>query len=282
MHIHRRAPQRSLDFLRDPALAGDGTRPSPELARVLAHQAQRRESAASLADRAEACFWYHTIDLGQGVVTQGAHDHRPLLAHYGLAASYAGQRVLDVATFDGFWAFEFERRGASVVALDVATTAELDFPAPVADIARAEGLGAPTGTGFAVAAAALGSAVRRVEGSIYTLDPALLGTFDLVHVADLLVHLERPLQALRRVHGVTGGELWLSDCYDPALSGSERLLTEYRGGWDRLQWWLPSLDTLAQMVADAGFSEVEVAKVYRLPTRFGDEGFWRAMIRARP
>ena len=35
----------------------------------------------------------------------------------------------DVAAFDGFWSFEFERRGAAeVVALGIATPREVDLP----------------------------------------------------------------------------------------------------------------------------------------------------------
>ncbi len=37
-------------------------------------------------------------------------------------------RVLDVGTWDGFWAFEMERRGADVVALDVEHESEYDWP----------------------------------------------------------------------------------------------------------------------------------------------------------
>lgn len=282
VRVARRDPQRALDFLRGPELAGDGTAPSAALIGFRSAHQRRQAGATTLAERVEACFWYHTIELPGGIVTCGAHDHRPLLPHYGLAESYRGQRVLDVATFDGFWAFEFERRGATVVALDLPTVADLDLPPAARAVVVAEGLGGPTDPGFAIAAEALDSQVTRVEGNVYTLDPHRLGTFDTVHVADLLLHLERPLEALRRLRAVTGGELVLADCYQPELSGSAGLLTEYRGGWSGLQWWLPSLDTLVQMVIDAGFGEVAVDKVYRLPTRFGDEGFWRARIRARP
>src|ERR1700730_15846970 len=57
--------------------------------------------------------WYHSIDLGHGVVTPGVVDHRAQLPHYGLPDSMAGLRCLDVATWDGYWAFEMERRRAA-------------------------------------------------------------------------------------------------------------------------------------------------------------------------
>ena len=52
------------------------------------------------------------LHIRGGVVTPGLFDHRPLVPQYGLPESLSGKRALDVATFDGFWAFELERRGA--------------------------------------------------------------------------------------------------------------------------------------------------------------------------
>jgi len=76
--------------------------------------------SAALADRVAAREWYHTLELAPGVVTPGGFDLRDMPDKVGLPASLGGQRCLDVGTFDGFWAFELERRGASeVLALDV-------------------------------------------------------------------------------------------------------------------------------------------------------------------
>ncbi len=50
-----------------------------------------------------AVDWYHTIDLGAGIVTPGMFDHRGTLDLYRLPDRMDGLRVLDVATWDGFW-----------------------------------------------------------------------------------------------------------------------------------------------------------------------------------
>src|SRR3954468_18617403 len=90
-------------------------------------------SPADPADlRAEVgrCPWYHTIELGDGVVTKGMFDHRPVLDRYPIPADLSGKRCLDVATMDGFWEFEKGRRGpASVTALDLEGPNQLDWPA---------------------------------------------------------------------------------------------------------------------------------------------------------
>ena len=72
-----------------------------------------------LAAKAEAIRWYHTLDLGGGIVTSGV-DHSPSrLARVDLPASLAGKSVLDIGAWDGFFSFEAERRHASrVVAAD--------------------------------------------------------------------------------------------------------------------------------------------------------------------
>src|ERR1700683_4686378 len=100
-----RDPQRALDGLRDPALAGDGRQPSQKLATYLAETQRGREATTSLAEMVQTLPWYHTIELPGGVVTKGAHDHRDVVGRVGLPADLAGRRALDVATFDGFWAF---------------------------------------------------------------------------------------------------------------------------------------------------------------------------------
>ena len=86
---------------------------------------------AKLARQVSDLTWYHTIELPHGIVTPGVYDHRPLLPYYGLPETVSGQRALDIATADGFWAFELERRGADVTAVDVAQFAEHDFPPTV-------------------------------------------------------------------------------------------------------------------------------------------------------
>ena len=59
--------------------------------------------------------WYHTLELGGGVVTPGQYDHRTVLSHYGLPARVDGKTVIDVGPAQGFFAFEFEKRGAARV-----------------------------------------------------------------------------------------------------------------------------------------------------------------------
>ena len=105
-----------------------GSPRAPEAPAPALPGAARSAEDERLASRVSQLEWYHTIELRPGIVTPGFFDHRPHLAHYHLPASLAGQRALDVATYNGFWAFEFERRGArEVVGLDIDTFADIDL-----------------------------------------------------------------------------------------------------------------------------------------------------------
>lgn len=238
--------------------------------------------ARRLANEVAGYPWYHTIELPFGIVTPGAYDHRPVVERYGIPDDLEGKRVLDVATNDGFWAFEFERRGAKVTALDIDATDDLDLPLQVARAAAQRGLSRPIGEGFALAHRALKSSVERVSGSVYELDPEKVGRFDLVHSGDLLLHLRDPCRALERIWSVTAGQALLAEPFDPQLGTQERRLVRYLGARAMVGWWQPALDTLVQMVVDAGFSSVEVVTVYRLMVLGQSDGPWRAVLRARP
>lgn len=270
LHVEKHDPQASVDYF---------TANNPDT------QGDVATDPVDLRSRIDSFDWYHTIDLGGGHVTKGVFDHRPLVPHYGIPADLRGKRVIDVATFDGFWAFEFERRGGEVTAIDLPQLSLVDFPPPVRDLLVEQGRDQEMGKGFALAAEALGSKARRIWTSIYEMDPDALGTFDLVHIADVLLHLERPLDALRALRSITSddGEALIVDTYDPTLADPQgRHLTQYRGGWWTITWWVPSLDTLAQMVLDAGFSEVTVHKTYKLAKTNEPFGYWRAVLKAKP
>ncbi len=69
--------------------------------------------------------WYHKIELGDGLVTPG-RDYDKLWGNIRAVIDhidYKDKNVLDVGSWDGMWAFEAEKRGASkVVASDTRST----------------------------------------------------------------------------------------------------------------------------------------------------------------
>ena len=174
--------------------------------------------ARKIVDRIKGLTWYHTIDLGHGVETPGFADHRRQLPMYGLPDSLAGKRCLDIATFDGFFAFEFEKRGADeVVAIDIPKKADVDCPRWLLRDPEGFDLTGTMGESFKVAHDILQSKVKRVEKSVYDLDPAVDGMFDLVFISDVLIHLRDPQLAIEPAYSVCKGELIVADVYSPEL-----------------------------------------------------------------
>ena len=74
-------------------------------------------------------FWYHTIDLGDGLITPGSFDYRATLENFAFPSSMSEMTALDVGSASGFFAFEFERRGATTTSIEIPSLADWDcFP----------------------------------------------------------------------------------------------------------------------------------------------------------
>ena len=159
-----------------------------------------------------------------------------------------GKRCLDVGTWDGFYAYELERRGAAeVVAVDLADLTDIDWPPEVrADPSFDPTLSGeqPRPAGFELLHKLLDSKVEWRGCSIYDLDPAELGTFDLIIVGSLLVHLRDPVRALDAVRRMVapGGQFLSIEYIHPPVNvlGRGRPLFELRGETSDFQWWLAS------------------------------------------
>ena len=126
--------------------------------------------------------WFHTIDLGHGLVTPGSCTPEYLelfMRNLQFPERFDGLRVLDIGAYDGFFSFEAEKRGAAhVTAVDV-------HPFDCRSMKIAHDI--------------LGSRVEYHHVSVYDLDPALLGTFDVVFFFGVFYHLRYPLLAFDHI-----------------------------------------------------------------------------------
>jgi tRNA (mo5U34)-methyltransferase len=213
--------------------------------------------------------WYHTIDLGPGGVTAGQVDLRRVAPRV-LPPDLRGRRALDVGTFDGFWAFELERRGAAVVATDVEQLDDAEWPplrrARTREVSDA--FGVELGRGFAVAHEALGSSVERVVCPVGELSVDRVGgPVDVAFVGALLLHLRDPVGALERVATVLapGGTLIALERVSlrTTLRAPRRPLAEFHAASSDFTWWIPNLSALKAMVWAAGFVAVRSTGFHR-------------------
>jgi tRNA (mo5U34)-methyltransferase len=218
-------------------------------------------------------LWYHTIELAPGVATPGFIDLRQA-AERVLPDDLTGKRALDIGTFDGFWAFEMEKRGADVVAIDLDQIDSAEFP-PLSRARlerRAAEEGFELGTGFRLAAEALGSRVRRVVCNVYDLTTeAIGGPVDFAFNGATLTHLRDPIRALEQVHGVLAGPEAELRSYEPfsvplTLRSPRRPSAEFRAHVSDYTWWLPNLAAVAAWLRAAGFVDIERVSLTRPPS----------------
>jgi tRNA (mo5U34)-methyltransferase len=219
--------------------------------------------------RAEAFAWYHTVDLGDGVTTAGQYDHRRVLHHYGLPADLTGKTVLDVGAAHGFFAFEFERRGAvRVVTAELPSWSAHDAsPSLKADFDR-EGLDEHNVDylhgALAFAIAARDSKVEQVFCHVDDLDPDIHGRFDIVFCGSLLIHVTDPLRALYAIRAVTDGTAILATTIDPSRFGRRTPRARFFGRNEGQTFWAPNMACLESWARAAGFASTTRVSQFRL------------------
>ena len=161
------------------------------VADLLPIEVDEREARAVLE---RVPLWFHTFSLGGSVYTPGvARDHRYRAPF--LPTDLSGASVLDVGTFDGFYAFLAESRGASrVVAVD---------NEQYRDWVRARwGVELEGGEGLRAIAELLDSAVEYLRLDAFDLD-LVDEQFDLVLCFGILHRVENPLGLLRILRATT-------------------------------------------------------------------------------
>jgi len=210
--------------------------------------------------------WYHAIDLGDGIRTPGPFDMTAYIDAYDLPARMDGMRVLDVGCANGFWAIEFERRGADeVVAVDVPTWLAKDWSPAYAREYLANRSQAERDSidqlslraAFELVVETLGKGrVRREEITVYDIDPHRLGTFDFVFCASMLMHVRDPVLALHRLRAAchNDGELVLSISSPGMLqTAGDAPIAKFAGAADQCNFWQMSPACLRDMLTCCDF-----------------------------
>jgi SAM-dependent methyltransferase len=207
---------------------------------------------------AKVPLWFHTfaLDAAHGLYTSGvARDHRYRVPFF--PASFAGLRVLDVGTFDGFYAFLAEHRGAARVVA-------VDNEQYVAWVKARWGIELEGGEGFRAIAELLHSRVEYVRGD--ALELADTGErFDVVICFGILHRVENPLGLLRGLGALLapGGRLLLETygAESDGSAGDHSIVVQAPGGvyrGDEYVYWGFTTGGLTALAGLAGLPRVTI------------------------
>jgi tRNA (mo5U34)-methyltransferase len=232
---------------------------------------------------AEVPWWWHSIDLGDGVVTPGVKTAAYLQAELQRLdlGDLRGKSVLDVGAYDGYYSFAAERLGAErVVAFDqwvwsvdlggwdryrserIAAGLPVEEVQTLPDLWRPDEL--PGRRAFDLAHEALGSRVEVVVGDLLDYDLDKLGTFDVVLYLGVLYHVRHPLLALERLARVTGGTAIIETQAEDFRASGRRAMCRFIEGdelnRDPSNWWTFNEPALLAMCRAAGFERTEMLR----------------------
>jgi tRNA (mo5U34)-methyltransferase len=279
-------------------------------------QAFSREATARGLGDVSRYYWYHTVDLGEGLVTPGLHDYRSSIDEFHFPEDLTGKKVLDVGSATGFFSFEFERRGADVVSVEGPSLDDVDrFPHQAltqtvpklaamtaghtlyseedfAAVFRAADADADADAFYhyfldgplRLCHKALGSRVERRYASVYDIPQTELGAdeFDVVFLGDLLLHTMHPLTALAAVAPLCRDTLVISQ-HMPAGFGSRPAMLYVGGdrpGTDHSTWWYPNFACFQQILTKLGFRDVRVVGRNTGVSRPGGSYYERPVLHA--
>jgi tRNA (mo5U34)-methyltransferase len=213
----------------------------------------KKISSEEIKEKINSVKWFLSFEIIPGVVSPGlfpfnASDYADML---GIPKKLDGMRALDIGTWDGPMAFELEKRGAKVVALDIHN---------------------PDNTGFNIAKELKQSQVAYVQGSVYDLTKLLKGAFDLVTFLGVYYHLKHPLLGFENIAHVLkmnglmyfSGECFIS--YAETLTGESMSDVEnfassevpialaYPGVYkNQGNWFIPNIACIKSWMIATGF-----------------------------
>nr|WP_070961225.1 DUF1698 domain-containing protein [Hyphomonas sp. Mor2] len=222
-------------------------------------------------------FWWHSIDVGDGVVTPGRRDLDGMKAKWNAChvPDLKEKSVLDIGAWDGYFSFEAERRGArKVTAMDkfiwqrrIWQAAELNtrmLSNGTTDdrrIPRYVEQGYPNKLGFDTVHRLIESNVEQYIDDLATVDPIDLGMHDVVFYLGGLYHKSDPLGILKRLSAVTR-ELAIVETAGIETPTIDSAMFEFYPArelqGDQTNWWAPNEKALIGMLKAAGFRDAKI------------------------
>jgi SAM-dependent methyltransferase len=213
------------------------------------------------------CYFYHTMDLPDLGTVHGPWDLRNRLGDYLGGVPLANRRVLEIGTADGFISFEMERSGATIVSFEADTArcfSELPFPDSLYSTNRTAWLTninkylEASKNAYWLAHRLYKSSARLYCGDVYDL-PEPLGLFDVVVVAQILVHLRDPIAGLEQAARRCSDTLIIAEGMVDHPEPIMRLCGTLESGRP-YAWFHLSTDLYRQLLSMLGFEIVRITE----------------------
>ncbi len=207
----------------------------------------------SLSEEVAKYHWFHTIDLGQGVVTPGSKSAAHMVqdtATFFDGVDLTNKSLLDVGAWNGGHSVLAKRRGAkAVAALDHYTWNH------------------PTLRGretFDLVCRATGYDFKAIDIDLdmKSLSLDFVGKFDIVLYAGVFYHLVDPIAATREVAALAN-DLLIVETHVEVIEGDARpAMIFYPGAelsGDATNWWGPNIPCMVALLKLFGFPRITVA-----------------------
>lgn len=219
----------------------------------------------------EECDFYHTVELPEHGVVEGAWDLRGGEDEYLGGVHMRGKRVLELGTASGYMCFHMERAGAEVVAYDLSPEHSYDV-VPYARAGYGQDLAGRvrthierTNNAFWLGHRLLGSNARLAQGTVYDISPEL-GVFDVVTLGAILLHVRDPFRALDQALARAGDTVVVTDRTQGPLLRLPLRLSSHLGRTmlfrpeattcrPEATWWRLNPHVIASMLAVLGFED---------------------------
>jgi tRNA (mo5U34)-methyltransferase len=195
--------------------------------------------------------WFHSLDLGNGLFTSGAATQKALekrLRSLQIPGELTDMTFLDIGSWDGYYAFEAEARGASRV---MAT----DYFCWV-------GAGSGRKDGFLLAREILGSKVEDKNIEVQDLSPATVGMWDIVLFSGIFYHMRDPIQAMHAAASVASKCMIVETHIDHDDMSQPMMRYVPRDpnlpkSHETSNYWRPNSAMILVLLRELGFSRVE-------------------------
>jgi tRNA (mo5U34)-methyltransferase len=202
---------------------------------------------AGSQEEVDEYVWWHTIDLGNGVVTPGRKSKAVMEAEAELHSQgldLAGRSVLDVGSWNGGFAVEAKRRGAArVLATDTYCWRDPQYRGRETFdlVVRATGLDIPA---------------REIDATEISVEN--VGQFDVVLFLGVFYHLFDAIGTTKRLASVAR-EVLVVETHMDALDNPRPAMIMYPGeelAGDPTNWWGPNRACMEAILKSVGFGRV--------------------------